>query len=231
MNRNAMPRFTEYAVANVNMVFKIPGNVRDIAPYCLAEPCASAMQGIDLAEIRIGNTVAISGTGGIGLILLNMLLLHGGTRVTVIEPVEGKRKLALAMGAEHAIDPFREDVLARCREITDGRGFDVVFEASGSPKAAPILLDLIGNKGKAVYFAVYPMEYELPVNLYKLYMKEGRIQTVFTSIYNFPRVMDLIPRLQMEKIIGTVMPLDQAVEAFALFHESIHPKILLKCSK
>jgi len=225
-----MPAFTEYGVAPTNGIFKIPDDVVDIAPYCLAEPSASAMRGIDLADIRLGNTVAISGTGGIGSIILNMLLLRGGTRVTVIEPVAAKREMAMQMGAQFTIDPFNEDVVARSIEITEGRGFDVVFEASGSPKAAPAVLDMIANKGKAVYFAVFPMDYELPVNLFKLYYKEGRIQTVFTTIANYPRVMDLIPRLQTDKIIGAIMPLDQAVESFELFHKSIYPKIVLKCS-
>ena len=222
------PMLTEYAVCNLNMIFRIPEG-EDQMKYCLAEPCTCAMDGIDQADIKIGNTVAISGIGGIGSILLNMILLAGSTRVTVIEPVESKRKMALEMGAQYAINPFTEDIIKRSMEITDGRGFDRVFEASGVSKAAPPILEILANKGTAEYFAVYPMDYELPVNLYKLYKKEGRIQTAFTTIYNFPRVMDLIPRLQTDKIIGTVIPLDNAVEAFGLFLKSIYPKIVVKC--
>ncbi len=230
-NLYAVPRFTEYAVLKPLMMFKIPDHIKDLAPYALAEPCASAMRGIDLADIKIGDNVAISGTGGIGSILLNMILLKGSTRVTVIEPVAAKRELALKMGADYAIDPFNEDVVARAKEITDGRGYDVVFEASGVPAAAPPILEIIANKGTAVYFAVFPMEYELPVNLYKLYSKEGRIQTVYTTNYNYPRVIELIPKLQMDKIIGTILPLDEGAKAWDLFHQSIYPKIVLKCSE
>ncbi|HVI43103.1 MAG TPA: hypothetical protein VM577_21045, partial [Anaerovoracaceae bacterium] len=109
--------------------------------------------------------------------------------------------------------------------------YDVVFEASGVPAAAPPILEIIANKGTAVYFAVFPMEYELPVNLYKLYSKEGRIQTVYTTNYNYPRVIELIPKLQMDKIIGTILPLDEGAKAWDLFHQSIYPKIMLKCSE
>ena len=197
--------------------------------YCLSEPCVSAMRGIDLSELRLGDTVAISGVGGIGSIILNMLALRGGTRITAIDPVPQKRELALQLGAQHVIDPANEDMRARIKEITDGRGYDVFFEVSGSPRAAPQVLKNLAPKGKAMMFAVYPPDYELPVNLYRMYLKEARMQTVFTTIYNYPRALELIPRMQMDKLIGKVLPLEQAQEAFDLFHQSIYPKIVLKC--
>jgi (R,R)-butanediol dehydrogenase/meso-butanediol dehydrogenase/diacetyl reductase len=222
--------FTEYLIANPRAVFKIPENTGiDQMYYSLAEPMVSAMDGIDLAQIKIGNTVAISGVGGIGSIILNMLLLQGGTRVTAIDPVPSKRELALKMGAQNVIDPYNENLVERVKEITGGRGFDVIFDAAGVPKAAPPLLDCMAYRGTLVYFAVFPMDYELPLNLYNLYMKEGRIQTVFTTIYNFPRVIDLIPRMQLDKIVTKVLPLSQGVEAFNLFLESKNNKIVVKC--
>jgi (R,R)-butanediol dehydrogenase/meso-butanediol dehydrogenase/diacetyl reductase len=223
--------FTEYIITKPRSVFKIPENSGiDQMYYALAEPMASAMDGIDLAQIKIGSTVAISGVGGIGSIILNMLLLRGGARVTAIDPVAEKRELALKMGAQYAIDPYKENLADRVMEITGGRGFDVIFDAAGVPKAAPPLLKLIAHKGTMVYFAVFPMDYELPVNLYDLYYKEGRIQTVFTTIYNYPRVIDLIPRMQLDKIVTKVLPLSQGVEAFNLFLESKNNKIIVKCS-
>ena len=223
------PLMAVYAVVDINMIFRIPAYETDVRKYCLAEPCAAAMRGIDLADIRIGDTVAISGVGGIGSILLNMILLAGGARVTAIEPVESKRKLALEMGAQYTIDPSRENLMERVMEITDGRGFDRVFEVSGVPAAAPPVMEMLAHKGKAIYFAVYPMDYELPVNLYQMFAKETSIQGVFTTIYNYPRVMDIIPRLQIDKIIGIELPLDRAAEAFDLFLESKYPKIVVKC--
>ncbi len=223
--------FTEYAVVRPNMLFKIPENSGiDTMYYCLAEPTVSAMDGIDLADIKIGDSVAISGVGSIGSILLNLILLRGGTKVTAIDPVPEKRALALKLGAQHVIDPFSENLHERAMEITDGRGFDVIFDAAGVPSAAPPLLKMIAYRGKVVYFAVFPMDYELPVNLFQLYLKEARIQTVFTTIYNYPRVIDLIPRMQLDKIVTKVLPLSKAEEAFDLFLESKNNKILIKCS-
>ncbi len=222
--------FAEYAVADITAVFKLPDDA-DLKSYCLVEPANCTVRAMDLAEIRHGATVAISGVGGIGSILLNMILLSGATKITAIDPVESKRKLALAMGAEHVIDPLSESIVARADEITGAEGFDYVFEASGAPKAAEPALNIMGKCGTLVYFAVFPENYYLPLNLFELYQKEGRIQTVFTTHTIMPRSVNLISRLQTDKIIGKVMPLSEGVESFEVFHKSIYPKILLDCTK
>ena len=220
--------FSEYIVTDISAVYKIPADA-DLKKYSLVEPAVCTIRAMDLAGIKHGQTVAVSGIGGIGSILLNMVLLAGGAKVTAIDPVREKRELALSMGAEYALDPLSDDLEARSGEITGGFGFDHVFEVSGSPKAADVCLDMVAHCGKVTYFAVFPPEYEMPLNLYKLYMKEASIQTVFTSHYLFPRAVNLMPRVQTDKIIGKILPLSQALEAFELFKESKYPKILLEC--
>lgn len=222
--------FAEYVVTDISAVFKIPEDT-DLKKYALVEPTNCTLRAMDLAPIKHGSTVAIAGIGGIGSIMLNQILLSGASKITAIDPVPEKRELALAMGAAHVIDPFSEDVVQRSMEITEGVGFDSVFEMSGSPKAAEVPLKILARCGTAVYFAVFPPEFEMPLNLYDLYMKEGRIQTVFTTTSIMHRSINIIERMQTDKIIGKIMPLSDAVESFELFHKSIYPKILLDCSK
>ena len=228
-NAKTIGAFAEYVVADVSAVFKIPDDA-DLQKYCLTEPATCTIRAMDLAPLPHGATVAVSGIGGIGSILLNQIILSGASRITAIDPVENKRSLALDMGAQYTIDPFHDDLEERAMEITDGEGFDFVFEVSGSPKAAQPALKILAKCGTVVYFAVFPPSYEMPLNLYELYMKEGRLQTVFTAPSIINRTINLIPRMQLDKIIGKVMPLDQGVEAFALFEKSIYPKILLDCN-
>jgi 2-desacetyl-2-hydroxyethyl bacteriochlorophyllide A dehydrogenase len=222
--------FAEFVVTDVSAVFKIPEDA-DLKKFCLAEPANCTIRAMDLVGIKHGATVAVSGIGGIGSIMLNMILLSGAAKITAIDPVASKRQMALDMGAQNVIDPFNEDIGERAMKITDGEGFDYVFEVSGSPKAAEPALKILAKCGTMVYFAVFPPKYEMPLNLYDLYMKEGRIQTVFTTTSIMPRTINLIPRLQMDKIIGKIMPLSDAVESFNVFKQSIYPKILLDCSK
>jgi (R,R)-butanediol dehydrogenase/meso-butanediol dehydrogenase/diacetyl reductase len=228
--QNAKPigAMAEYIVTHVSALNKIPDDA-DLKIYSLVEPACCTVRAMDLAPVKHGATVAVSGVGGIGSILLNMILLTGGAQVTAIDPVASKRELAVRMGAQYAIDPFHENLEERAMELTNGLGYDMVFEVSGSPKASEPCLKIMAKGGTVVYFAVYPPKYEMPLNLYELYRKEGRIQTVFTDPVIMPRVINLVPRLQLDKIIGKVMPLSEGPEAFKLFEQSIYPKILLKC--
>ena len=222
--------FAEYSVVDISKVFKLPDDA-DLLGCCIVEPANCAVRAMDLAGVRHGSTVAVSGIGGIGSIVLNMLLLSGATKITAIDPVAAKRKLAMDMGAQHVIDPVAENIEDRAASITNGEGFDFVFEVSGVPVAAQPALNIIARCGTVVYFAVFPPDFVLPLNLYDLYMKEGRIQTVFTTHSIMPRTINLIPRLQTDKIIGIVLPLSDGARSFEIFHESQFPKIVLDCSK
>lgn len=221
--------FAQYVVTDQSAVFKLPPDA-DLRQYALVEPAACTLRAMELAPIPHGATVAVSGIGGIGSILLNQVILSGGAQVTAIDPVPDKRELARAMGAQFTVDPFKEDLVQRAMEITDDVGFDFIFEVSGSPRAALPPLKMMAKCGTVVYFAVFPPDYELPLNLHELYMKEGRIQTVFTTPFLMPKAISLLPRMQLDKVIGKIMPLDEVLDAFKLFEKSIHPKILIDCS-
>lgn len=222
--------FVEYCCVICEQCFKIPEDSGvDPKYYCLAEPMSSAMHGMDLADIKIGDTVLLQGCGAIGSIILNMLLLRGGAKVTVSDPVPEKRALALKLGAQNVIDPKNENLEQRAMEITGGRGFDIIFDASGVPAAAPLLPKLIALRGKLIYFAVFPMDYEMPLNLYDLYYKEGRIQCLITNFFNYPRVVDVVPRMQLDTIVTREMKLSDGVEIFNAFLESKNNKIIVDC--
>ena len=228
-NGGRFSTFCEYAVVPTSGVYKIPDDA-DLKAYSLVEPSVCTMRAMDLSPIRHGQRVMVSGVGGIGSILLDMVIHSGAAKITVSDPVPQKRENAIAMGAQYAIDPVNENLIERGLEITDGKGFDHIFEVSGVPAAAPPCIDLLARCGTVTYFAVFPPKYEMPLNLHTLYMKEGRIQTVFTSPTIVQRAIDLMPRLQTDKIIGKIVDLANGMEAIEWFHKSVYPKVLLKCN-
>lgn len=220
--------FSDYIVVREQSVHKL-ADTCSLKKGALIEPISVCLHGIDLIGIKPGQSVAISGGGTMGMIMTQLALHSGGTNITVIEPIAMKREMAKKLGAVHTIDPVNQDRKEEAMKITDGRGYDVIFDVSGVPAAAPLLPKLLANKGTVVYFAVFPMDYELPLNLYDLYIKEGRLQTVFTTIYNYPRVIDLIPRMNLDVIANREMKLSDGVEIFNAFLESKSNKIIVDC--
>ena len=227
-NAGLIGTFSEYIVIPTTGLYKIPDDA-DLQAYALTEPANCVIRGMDLAPIRHGQTVLVSGVGAIGSILLDCVIHSGAAKITVSDPIPQKRENALAMGAEFAIDPINENLIERALEITDGKGFDHIFEVSGVPAAAPPCLYMLAKCGTITYFAVFPPDYEMPLNLHELYMREGRVQTVFTNPAIMNRVIKLMPRLQTDKIIGKIYDLADGMEAIEMFHKSIYPKVLIRC--
>lgn len=108
-------------------LFPVPRGL-DATDAALLEPLGVAIHAVDLARIRLGATVAVIGTGAIGLLLAQVARAAGASEVHAVEPLEYRRRLALTLGADTAHDTPESLVLA-----TGGRGTDVALEATDSP--------------------------------------------------------------------------------------------------
>lgn len=228
--KKPMDSMVEYRTYPTKQLVKLPDGV-PFEHASLVEPISTASRGIELADMPMGSTVCVSGAGSIGLIMLNLIKYRGGTRITVIEPVPEKREIALALGAQHVIDPTSGDAAAECMKITDGLGFDFVFEMSGARSAAELCPKIIATRGCIVYFAVYPENYDMPLNLFDMFNKEARLQFVFTNPFLFPRSVDLLGVLDMDKLVGPIYEMDDAPQAFEDFKTAKYPKLLIKCRR
>ena len=231
LQKNGIPGgMAEYTVAHKANLFHIPDEV-SFKEAAILEPLSSVMHGFDLTAMKSGTRVVISGAGGIGLLHLILAKRSGAASITVIEPIPEKRQLAIELGANHVIDPINEDVKETAMKITNGRGYDYVFEASGVPAAAPPCLQIVANQGTITYFAVFPGDYDMPLNLYHIYDKEVTIHAVWAYQNNFERAMQLIPSIREEisQIISKEYPLAEVSKAFNEAKGSVHPKITIKC--
>lgn len=224
---NAMAEYRSYPV---KQLFKVPDDI-PFEHACLVEPITTASRGLSLADPAMGSTVCLSGAGSIGLIMLNLLKYRGLARITVIDPVKEKRELALEMGAQFVIDPASQDVEAEAMRITDGLGYDTVFEMSGARSAAELCPKLVGHGGTIEYFAVYPENYQLPLNLFDMFNKEARVQFTFTDPTLYPKSIELLRALDMDRIMGSVYKLDDAPRAFEDFKKAKYPKLLIRCNQ
>lgn len=201
-------------VLDEQQVFRIPDALSMVAA-ALVEPLTVAMRGIDLARVQPGASVAVFGGGGIGQIVATLAAHAGAAEVTVFEPVPDKRALALRRGADHAVDPLAEDPEGRSEEITGGRGFDVVIEASGSPAACATSMRIAARGATVVFLATYSPAYTFELPMGDAFMREITLVTgVYQSPYLFPRAIALAPRLQLDELATEFAP-DQAEEGFA----------------
>lgn len=114
--------------------------------------------------VRPGETMLVTGAGGgVGLAAIDVARSLGARVIAVASSPE-KRALALEMGAEAAIDPALEDVKTRARELTDGKGVDLVYDVTGG-EVAEAALRAMGFDGRYLVVGFTAGIPRLPTNL------------------------------------------------------------------
>jgi (R,R)-butanediol dehydrogenase/meso-butanediol dehydrogenase/diacetyl reductase len=110
------------------------------------EPMTVAFHAVRTSRLRLGDVAVIQGAGPIGLGTLQWVRAAGASRVIVIEPSEGRRVLALELGAHDVVEPG--DTAQRLiLEHTHGLGADIVYECVGRPFAIQTAVNLARRGG------------------------------------------------------------------------------------
>jgi S-(hydroxymethyl)glutathione dehydrogenase/alcohol dehydrogenase len=110
------------------------------------------------ADIDVGDTAVVVGTGNVGLNAVYGARQSGAGRVIAVDPVERKREIAEEFGATHTVDPTAEDQGTVVESVTDGAGADVVLFTVGVGDGELIgeAYDLLGDRGELVVTATAP---------------------------------------------------------------------------
>jgi L-iditol 2-dehydrogenase len=117
----------EYVAVPRSALHPVPPNL-DAAATVLLETLGVAIHAMDLARMRLVETVAVFGCGPVGLLLLQLARLGGADRVFAVDPLDYRTRLGRELGADDAFDSHEGIAKA-----TQGRGVDLVLEATDSP--------------------------------------------------------------------------------------------------
>ena len=133
VNSGGVTTFQKHAVVSENRLSLLPDYLpADVAVLigCAAPTGMGAVYNV--LRMSPGDSVAIFGTGGVGVNACLAAALGGGSPVIAVDPNPTRRALAKTFGATHVIDPTDTDVVAEIRKIVPG-GVDLAVEASGIP--------------------------------------------------------------------------------------------------
>lgn len=219
--------FAEYAIYGEAAVYPLPDDL-SLEHGAFLEPVTIAAHAVDQGDICPGKTVAICGGGTIGLLVMQIAMRAGAARVLVSDPMPEKRELAKKLGADRTVDPLTEDLEAVARTLTEGRGFDTVFECSGKLTAAKQCIGLADKCGTIVWAGVYPEEAELAINPYYLFANELTVRSTTLAPYMFPRGLKLLSKLDLAPLLSEIVPLEDIAKALAGRKTSTAIKILVK---
>ena len=117
----------------------------------------TAMHAVERALVSLGQSVVVLGVGPVGQSAIALAALAGADRVIAVGDPASRLDFARRMGATDTLglDVSAQDRAARVRELTRGRGVDVVIEAAGAPEAVSQALDLVRDGGRVVVCGQY----------------------------------------------------------------------------
>ena len=151
-----------YAVHGIRAVFKLPDEI-GFEEGSLIDTASQALHVVNRGNVRAGDTVAVLGAGGTGLLAADAALARGAGRVIVLEPRPARRAKAAEMGFE-TVDPGAGDPVAAVREMTGGTGVDVSLECSGAPEAVRWGVDMLRRGGRCAVFGLPGVDVPLPIS-------------------------------------------------------------------
>lgn len=161
-----------HVVAGEGEVYRIPEGVpfEEASFFALA---TIAMQGVRKADIELGESVLVLGLGLVGNLALQLSKLSGGLPVVGVDLYDFRLEVARRCGADETLNPAKVDLKSAVLEATDGKGADVVIEATGSPDAIPLAFELAKPRGRVVLLG--STRGVTTVNFYSLVHRKGLV--------------------------------------------------------
>ncbi|MFX0108926.1 MAG: zinc-binding dehydrogenase [Candidatus Hodarchaeota archaeon] len=197
----------------------------------LTEPLACVVHGIEEAQIRLGDTVAIIGAGPIGQMMIMLAKKSGASTVIASDLAELRRDVAKRAGADIVIDPAEEDAVERVREETSGYGADVVIEAVGLPATWEQAVDMTRDAGMTVLFGGAASGTKFEIDTVRFHYGQLTIKGVF---HLTPRHVEQALKLIIagdidpDILISHEMPLEKVTDALKMMGAGESMKVAIK---
>lgn len=220
--------FAEYVVLpEANAVRFDPAIPFEVA--AMFEPATVSLHGLFCNNYQGGGNVAVLGGGTIGLFAAQWAKIFGARSVTVFDIVEERLALAKRLGTDETIDTKDPDFMEKAKALTDGSGFDYVFETAGNPITIRMGFELAANKAHFCCIGTPHREMTFTPSLWECMNRKEFTLTGSWMSYSSPfpgKEWELVAhyfatgQLKFdEALIYRRFPLEKADEAFALYHD------------
>ena len=214
--------FAQYVVVEASQVVAIPKDISfDVASLLACGVITGFGAVTNSAKVRPGASVAIIGTGGVGLNTVQAAALSGAARIIAIDVSNTKLEAAKLFGATHTIDAIAQDVNQTVQHLTNGYGADYVFVTVGAKQAFDQAPMLVARGGSIILVG-------MPATGVMSQIDPGTIANDCISIIgskmgasnihvDIPHLVELYQtgRLKLDELITARYPLEQINEAIA----------------
>jgi L-iditol 2-dehydrogenase len=182
--------YAERLVWPARCLHKIPDTL-SFADAAFAEPLGVCVHAVRLGGLQAYDSVALVGSGPIGLLTLAILKTLGLSKIFVVDLSDERLEKAKALGADITINPSREDAREVVFAHTNGLGADVTFEAVGVGATAQQAVDLAKNGGTAVWIGNNLKQ--IQIDMQSVVTREVRVQGSYAmNVFDFDRALQML---------------------------------------
>ncbi len=193
----------------------------------LIEPLACCLRGIERAGLRAGDTVCVLGAGSNGVLLAQLARQRGATRIMIVDPIEYRRRHALTLGVDVALD-LSADLFDHVLACNQGRKPDIVIVTPSHIAAMQQGLTLVNPGGTVLLFAPPAPTESLPVAANAFFFQEITLRSSYSAgPYETRLALEVLQtgRIRAESVITHRFGLSASPQAFNLV---AHPGEALK---
>ncbi|WP_067651111.1 zinc-binding dehydrogenase [Nocardia harenae] len=214
----SMGGLAEYCVVPATDVFRVPDGVALNQVSILGCSTFTALGALRTAELGVGARIAVVAAGGVGSSIVQLAAAAGAAQIIAVDLGAEKLSAVAELGATHTVDAATEDVVARVRELTDGHGVDIAFEALGNAATFGTALDILDDGGRAVVVGIAPAGSTGAVDLARLVRRKLEIRGSYgaKARTDMPALLRLVAAgsVAPQELITRRYPLAQADEAY-----------------
>ena len=182
------------------------------------EPLACVVRGMRIAEMKLGKSVLVIGSGIAGLLHIKLARALGANKVIATDISDYRLKMAKKLGADIVINA-KENVPVKVKKYNDGRLVDLVVLCTGAIPAVKQAINSVGRGGTLLFFAPTEPGVEIPFPLFDLWNKGVKMVSTYAG---GPRdIADAIEMIRFKKVTVTDMishklSLSEAAKGFKL---------------
>lgn len=174
-------------------------------------------------EVGLGDTVAIVGSGPIGLAALLTARFYSPARIIMIDPDENRLATARSLGAT---DTLSGDAVDSVLRMTDGEGVDVAMEAVGVPETFDICQSIVRAGGHIANIGVHGTSVSFRIE--ELWIKNVTIRTGLVNTNTIPVLMRILEAggVDAASLITHRLALNEIEHAYDLFSDAAKQKAI-----
>lgn len=224
--------FQEYVAHDADLCFKLPENVSTLEG-ALIEPLAVGFHAAIQGDAHLGQKAVVMGSGCIGLVSMMALKARGVSEVYIVDIMDKRLEKAMELGATAVINGAKENVVERIKELTNGRGADLVIETAGTEITTRQAIDM-ARKGSNIVLVGYSKTGEMTLPMSLVLDKELTFKSVFRYRHIYPLAIDAVAagKVNLKGIVTDVFSLEETQKAmdYSVNHKADIVKAVIKIS-